>query len=174
MLVSRWRRTPPTAGSRAAPTPRSERARPGVGATAFVLAPSADRAIAMATNVTPRGCGASRNRASRRSGSGHRCQCSFHADRAVSPGPTTGLESSALGRQAHRAAVEPAQPVGDRRAARDDRRNALRMLTLGVGVERRAGLLYSCGRRSGWRSPCGATCTGVGSLKHRTEVHRDV
>ena len=38
-------------------SPRSERARPGAGATAFVLAPSADRAIATATEASSRSAG---------------------------------------------------------------------------------------------------------------------
>ena len=43
----------------------------------------------------------------------------------------------------------------------------------GRGREGRAGRPILRAPGGGRRSPCGATCTGVGSLKHRTEVDRD-
>jgi len=103
-----------------------------------------------------------------------RSDCRCRERRGIWPDRFWPLRSSALD-------LKPAggSPCLGSAAATEEQRvttveNALRILTLGVGPKGEPGSSYSRGRRRGWRSPCGATCTGVGSLKHRTEVHIDV
>jgi hypothetical protein len=105
----------------------SESTDEGVGATArdrFRLAHIAPKRVLRRPSATPRRCGASRKRASRRSGSGNRCQCSFHEAGAVSGTGIARLKTAARGQTRSRRA-RPTRPPESRQSPGEGARDGV-------------------------------------------------
>ena len=96
-------------------------------------------------------------------------------EQAVKPAAGPGrLSTAALRLRPTGAAATASRPVGRQTRSATTVEAAPHSHARGRGRKASRTPRIRAARRSGWRSPCGAVSTGVGSLKHRTEVDGDV